>query len=80
MAIALAGHAAAGWFAALARLRLAQVLDAAGDPLASRHELERIVAWSHDPDAWTDREYFFLVLGGDPIHEAQSQLASHSWS
>jgi len=50
-AIDTAERAGAGWFAAFARVGLAGVRRAQGDPSAAEALLRQVVEWSEGPDA-----------------------------
>jgi hypothetical protein len=73
-AIDTAERAGAGWFAAFARVALAGVRRAQGDPSAADALLRQVVEWSHGPIAGAGRVTFFRRLGGDPVAMAAAQL------
>jgi predicted ATPase/DNA-binding SARP family transcriptional activator len=75
-ALALAEAAGAGWFAALARVALADGRRRRGDAPGADALLRQVVEWSTGPVAGSGRVTFFRSLGGDPVAQAIAGLAA----
>jgi predicted ATPase len=71
-AIMAAEAGGAGWFAALARVGLADVLRAEGDEAGAVRLLEEVVAWGERTPGGP--QFFFTALGGDPRAQAAGAL------
>ena len=74
-AVAVADTAGAGWFAALARVGLADVRRRQGDLSAARALLQQAVEWGTGPAAGAGRVTFYRRLAGDPVALAAEALA-----
>ena len=73
-AIDTAERAGSGWFAAVARVGLADVRRTQGDPAGAEVLLRQVVEWSMGSVAGAGRVTFFRRLGGDPIANATARL------
>jgi len=73
-AIDTADRAGAGWFGAFARVGLADVRRAQGDPEGAEALLRQVVEPSTGPIAGAGRVTFFRRLGGDPVATAAARL------
>jgi hypothetical protein len=65
-ALATAEAARAPWAAAHARVQLARVAAAAGDPVTAEQLYRNVAAWSRSERPHQARESLFLALAGDP--------------
>ena len=74
-AVDTAEQAGAGWFAAFARVRLADVRRTQGDHSGAETLLRQVVEWSSGPVAGAGRATFFRRLGGDPVATATARLS-----
>ena len=75
-ALDVAESAGAGWFAALARVDLADVRGAKDDVGGAEELLRAVVAWAAEPVAGTGRVAFFRRLAGDPGALARARLSA----
>jgi hypothetical protein len=69
-AVAVANRCDAAWFAALARAELAAAFRDVGDTAAAEQARNAVAEWAAGPLATQGREFFFVVLGGDPAELA----------
>jgi predicted ATPase/DNA-binding SARP family transcriptional activator len=75
-ALAVAEEAGAGWFAAVARVRAAEVRRRLGDGAGADALLREVVEWSRSPVAGASRVTFYRALETDPAAAAAAALAS----
>jgi predicted ATPase/DNA-binding SARP family transcriptional activator len=72
LATAEAAHA---WAASHARVHLARIAAAAGDPPAAARLYQQVLEWSHTERPHEARESLFLALAGNPATAAELGLA-----
>ncbi|HEV8460916.1 MAG TPA: BTAD domain-containing putative transcriptional regulator [Gaiellaceae bacterium] len=74
-ALATAEAAHATWAASHARLQLARIAAAAGDPAAAARLYQQVLEWSQTERPHEARESLFLALAGSPATAAELGLA-----